>query len=151
MIEKHSITCYVALFNIYSVWHASSGRKWGGHLSDSANIASGVDIRQAQYHVQLKLLQDTAPLLASFIMKLPFDVAVPSDVCCLISDLLDLALIPFKQPSPSSPPPTAETGLSFFRRQVPLAWTHRMFQWVLNGQRRESIDEQYQLANKRTN
>ena len=77
-------------------------------------VASGVDIRQAQYHVQLKLLQDTAPLLASFIMKLPFNVAVPSDVCCLISDLLNLALTPFKQPSPSLPPPTAETGLSFF-------------------------------------
>ena len=49
-------------------------------------IASGVNIHQAQYHVQLKLLQDTATLLASFILKLPFDVAVPSDICCLICD-----------------------------------------------------------------
>ena len=36
-------------------------------------IASGVDVHQAQYHIQLKLLQDTALLLASFISKLLFN------------------------------------------------------------------------------
>ena len=46
-------------------------------------LAKGVDIRQSCYQVQLKLLQDRAPLLASFILKLPFDADIP-DVCTLI-------------------------------------------------------------------
>ena len=87
-------------------------------------IASGVEIRQPQYHSQLKLLQETAPTLTSFILKLPFDVTVPSNVCPLICDLLDLAVVPFEQPSPSSPPPTADTRLSFFPNLPKVRGTH---------------------------
>ena len=34
-------------------------------------VASGVDIRQYQYQVELKLLEDVVPFLASFLLKLP--------------------------------------------------------------------------------
>ena len=76
-------------------------------------VASGVDIRQCQYQVELKLLQDVVPILASFLLKLPYDVEIPSDICSLITDMCDLALAPFSRPS-SFPPPTPENKLSFF-------------------------------------
>ena len=57
-------------------------------------LAKGVDIRQSCYQLQLKLLQDRAPLLASFILKLPFDADIP-DVCTLSNHLCDLAVAPY--------------------------------------------------------
>ena len=69
-------------------------------------VASGVDIRQCQYQVKLKLLQDVVPILASFLLKLPYDVELPSDLCSLITNMCYLALAPFNYPSPSFPPPT---------------------------------------------
>ena len=42
-------------------------------------VASRVDIRQYQYQIELKLLQDVLPILASFLLKLPYDVEIPSD------------------------------------------------------------------------
>ena len=36
------------------------------------SIASGTDIRQAKYRQELRLIQDKAPLLASFILSLPY-------------------------------------------------------------------------------
>ena len=50
-------------------------------------LAKRVDVRQSCYQLQLKLLQDRAPLFASFILKLPFDADIPDDVCTLINHL----------------------------------------------------------------
>ena len=86
-------------------------------------VASGVDIRQYQYQVELKLLQDVVPILASFLLKLPYDVEIPSDICSLITDMCDLALAPFSRPS-SFPPPTPENKLSFFLNLPKIRGTH---------------------------
>ena len=77
-------------------------------------VASGVDIRQCQYQIELKLLQDVVPIVASFLLKLPYDVEIPSDICSLITEMCNLALAPFSRPSSSFPPPTPENKLSFF-------------------------------------
>ena len=71
-------------------------------------IASGIDICHIQYKYELKLLQDSAPVLVSFILKLPFSEPIPVDVCSLITDFCDLLLVPFQssvsQPFPPPPP-----------------------------------------------
>ena len=43
-------------------------------------IASSVDICRIQYQSELKLLQDTAPIRASFILKLPFSEPIPEEL-----------------------------------------------------------------------
>ena len=58
-------------------------------------LASEIDIRLVRYQHQLKLLQDTAPILTSLILKLPFDDDIPADVCSEISQLCDLAIAPY--------------------------------------------------------
>ena len=81
-------------------------------------ISSGVDIRRVQYKCELKLIQDTAPVLASFILKLPFSEAIPADVCSLISELCELLLAPFQssvpQPFPSPPQGQSTSKLAYF-------------------------------------
>ena len=57
-------------------------------------VASGVNIHQCQYQVELKLLQDAVPILVSFLLKLPYDVEIPSDICSIITNMCDLALDP---------------------------------------------------------
>ena len=86
-------------------------------------VASGADIRQCQYQVELKLLQDEVPILASFLLKFPYDVEIPSDIFSLITDMCDLALAPFTCPSPF-PPPTPENKLSFFPNLPKIRGTH---------------------------
>ena len=87
-------------------------------------VASGVDIRQCQYQVELKLLEDGVPILASFLLKLPYDIEIPSDICSLITDMCDLALAPFSRPSSSFPSPTPENKLSFFPNLPKIRGTH---------------------------
>ena len=77
-------------------------------------LAKGVDIRQSCYQQQLKLLQDRAPLLASFILKLPFEDDIPDDVCTLINHLCDLAVAPYQVVAPPFLPPPPVSKLSFF-------------------------------------
>ena len=62
----------------------------------------------------LKVLQDRAPLLASFILKLPFEYGIPDDVWTLINYLCDLAVVPYEVVAPTflSPPPNRK--FSFF-------------------------------------
>ena len=78
-------------------------------------VATGIDVRRAQYRCELKLLQDSAPVLASFLLKLPFSEPVPVDVCSLIGELCELLLAPF-QPSTTLafPPPSSNTKLAYF-------------------------------------
>ena len=66
-------------------------------------VAMGIDIRQAQYRCELKLFQDSAPVLASFLLKLPFSEPVPVDVCSLIEELCKLLLAPFQSSTTSTP------------------------------------------------
>ena len=77
-------------------------------------IASGTDIRNVTYHQELKLLQDTTPILASLLLKLSFSEAIPDDVCTLICQLCDLALAPFQPRSQTFPPPPANSELTYF-------------------------------------
>lgn len=58
-------------------------------------IASGIDICHIQYKYELKL-QDSALVLAFFILKLPFSEPIPVNVCSLITDFCDLLLAPFQ-------------------------------------------------------
>ena len=76
-------------------------------------LAQGVDIQQSCYQQQLKLLQDRAPLLASFILKLPFEDGIPDDVCALISDSCDLAVAPYQVVAPTFQDLTA--NIPFFQ------------------------------------
>ena len=46
-----------------------------------------IDIRQIQYQSELKMLQDVAPVVASFILKLLFGDPIPADVCKLFDHL----------------------------------------------------------------
>ena len=84
------------------------------HVTAFFLLAKGVDIRQTHYQQQLKLLQDRAPLLASFILKLPFEDGIPDDVCALINQLCNLALAPYKVVAPPFLPPPSDSKLSFF-------------------------------------
>ena len=77
-------------------------------------IASGTDICNVKYHQELKLLQDTTPILASLLLKLPFSEAIPDDVCTLISQLCDLVLAPFQPRSQTFPSPPADSELTYF-------------------------------------
>jgi hypothetical protein len=78
-------------------------------------IASGVDIRQIQYQRELKVLQDVAPVIASFVLKLPFGDPIPVDVCSLLDHLCELLLAPFQDTtSRAFPKPPADKKLSFF-------------------------------------
>ena len=89
-------------------------------------VASGVDIHQCQYQVELKLLQDVVPILASFLLKVPYDAEIPSDICSLITEMCDLAIAPFSRPS-SFPPPTPENKLSFFSQSSKDLWNSLLF------------------------
>ena len=44
------------------------------------NAAIGTDIREVKYRQELKLMQDKAPLLASFLLSLPYSEPIPQDV-----------------------------------------------------------------------
>ena len=77
-------------------------------------IASGTDIRNVKYRQELKLLQDTTPILASLLLKLLFSEAIPDDVCTLISHLCDLVLAPFQPRSQTFPSPPADSELTYF-------------------------------------
>ena len=78
-------------------------------------VAAGVDIRQAQYKCELKLLQDSAPVLASFLLKLSFSEPIPADVCSLVAELCELLLFPFQSTvSQSFPPPPSDNKLAYF-------------------------------------
>ena len=78
-------------------------------------IASGVDICHIQYQSELKILQDAAPVIASFILKLPFGKPIPSDVSSLLNHLCELLLAPFEDTtSQPFPEPPADKKLSFF-------------------------------------
>ena len=78
-------------------------------------IASGVDIRQIHYQSELKMLQDVAPVVASFILKLPFGDPIPADICKLFDHLCELLLAPFQdRASQAFPKPPADKTLSFF-------------------------------------
>ena len=77
-------------------------------------IASGTDIRNVKYRQELKLLQDTTPILASLLLKLPFSETIPDDVCTLISQLCDLVLAPFEPRSQTFPSPPADSELTYF-------------------------------------
>ena len=52
-------------------------------------IASGVDIHQIQYQCELKMLQEAAPVIASFVLKLPFGKPIPADVSSLLNHLCE--------------------------------------------------------------
>ena len=67
-----------------------------------------------KYRSELKLLQDTAPILAALLLKLPFSEAIPDDVCTLTSQLCDLVLAPFQPRSQTFPSPPAENELTYF-------------------------------------
>ena len=77
-------------------------------------LAKGVNIRQSRYQQQLKLVQDGAPLLASFILKLPFKDGIPDDVSTLINHLCDLAVAPYQVVAPPFLPPLSGSKLPFF-------------------------------------
>ena len=83
------------------------------------SISVSVSIKQ----VELKLLQDVVPILASILLKLPYDVEIPSDICSLITEMCDLAIAPFNRPS-SFPPPTPENKLLFFPNLLKIRGTH---------------------------
>ena len=44
----------------------------------------------------LKMLQDAAPVIASFVLKLPFGKPIPADVSSLLDHLCELLLAPFQ-------------------------------------------------------
>ena len=68
-----------------------------------------------QYQSELKLLQDAAPIIASFILILLFSEPFPEDVCSLFSQLCDLLLAPFQDTtSPAFSSPPADSNLPFF-------------------------------------
>ena len=78
-------------------------------------IASGVDIRQIQYQCELKMLQEAAPVIASFVLKLPFGEPIPADVSSLLNHLCELLLAPFQDTTLQAfPNPPADKKLSFF-------------------------------------
>ena len=77
-------------------------------------IASGVDITQPQHREQLKLLQQKAVVLSSFILKCYCGYNLPYDLCCLILCLRDLIVAPFACCEPAFPPPCQPNPLSFF-------------------------------------
>ena len=77
-------------------------------------IASGVDITQPPRRKQLKLLQQKAPVLSSFILKCYRGHNLPYDVRCLILRLRDLIVAPFVYCEPAFPPPGQPNPLSFF-------------------------------------
>ena len=79
-------------------------------------ISFGVDIRRVQYKCELKLIQDTAPVLASFIL---------ADVCSLISELCVNSFQPsVPQPFPSPPQGQSTSKLAYFP----------IFQWFVGHQ-----------------
>ena len=59
-------------------------------------IASGVDITQPSRREKLKLLQEHAPVLASFIIKCFYGQSLPADVRSLIQYLKELTVAPFE-------------------------------------------------------
>ena len=77
-------------------------------------IALRTDIRNVKYRQELKLLQDTTPILVSLLLKLPFSEVIPDDVCTLISQLCDLVLAPFQPRSQTFPSPPADSELTYF-------------------------------------
>ena len=77
-------------------------------------IASGVDVTQSPRREQLKLLQQKAPVLRSFILKCYRGHNLPYDVRCLILRLRDLIVAPFICCEPAFPPPSQPNPLSFF-------------------------------------
>ena len=85
-------------------------------LQAIALVASGTDIRQAQYKQEFKLVQNVVPFLAYFLFKLPFGIEIPADVYSLLSQLRDLVIAPFCQTSSSShlPPSLVNSKLSFY-------------------------------------
>ena len=95
------------------MWNVTSRRKQEA-IEVVRLIASGTDIRNVKYRPELKLLQDTTPILASLLLKLPFSEAIPDDVCTLISQLCDLALAPFQPRFQTFPSPPADSELTYF-------------------------------------
>ena len=77
-------------------------------------IITGADIRSVQYHPEFKLLQDTAPLLASLLL---ISEAIPEDLCIIISNLCDLLLAPFQPRSQTFPSPRSNSDLTYFPNQ----------------------------------
>ena len=75
---------------------------------------SGVDITQPQHREQLKLLQQKAPVLSSFILKCYCGYNLFYDVRCLILRLRDLIVAPFACCEPAFPPPCQPNPLCFF-------------------------------------
>ena len=75
-----------------------------------------------QYKYELKLLQDSAPVLASFILKLPFSEPIPVDACYLIKDLCDYPpLAPFQSSvSQTFPPLPPDNKLAYFLNLPPV-------------------------------
>ena len=59
-------------------------------------IALGVDIHQIQHQCELKMLQDAAPVIASYVLKLPFGKPIPEDVSSLLSHLYEHLLALFQ-------------------------------------------------------
>lgn len=78
-------------------------------------VATGTDIREVKYRRELKLMQDKAPLLASFLLSLPYSEPIPQDVTSLINHLYQLLLAPFESTlSTVFPHPPADSNLYFF-------------------------------------
>ena len=77
-------------------------------------IASGVGITQPPHREQLKLLQQKAPVLSSFILKCYRGHNLPYDVRCLLLRFRDLIVAPFVYCEPAFPPPGQPNPISFF-------------------------------------
>ena len=68
------------------------------------------------------MLQDAAPVRASFILKLPFGKPIPPDVSNLLNHLCELLLGPVQHAaSQAFPKPPADKKLSFFPG-LPIVW-----------------------------
>ena len=103
-------------------------------LFRQSDVVFSFDLKSVYHHVdtfmrihsltlvELKLLQDVVPILASILLKLPYDVEIPSDICSLITEMCNLALAPISRPS--FPPPTPENKLLFFPNLLKIRVTH---------------------------
>ena len=85
-------------------------------------IASGVNIHQIQHQCELKMLQDAAPVIASYVLKLPFGKPIPENVSSLLSHLYKHLLALFQGTTSQSFPivpaekkPSSFPSLPMFR------------------------------------
>ena len=61
------------------------------------------------------MLQDAAPVIASFVLKLPFGKPIPADVPGLLNHLCELLLAPFQDTRLQAfPNPPADKKISFY-------------------------------------